>query len=1737
MNEEMLNHIYNQLFKDKVDYDTFKKDMSSNIDAVNATYDKLGLAQKGVLKTKYYSDLGLTPNREKGSLNDYMFQLESKALGGYKAYNGRGGGQGAVGGYQHRYDTHKDEIAKITGVTNRDEFYNNPFAQEQFQNHLVETQYKPHLPVLRQIAKNKGLNYNDTELMYIEHHEGFGGAKTFLLSGNSQFGSENKIANRLKEGKDYFKNTGSTSESIQQSIGNVQPKQQILKTLDQKVEKIYKDKSKQASLYLWKADTKEGVRKKVYDEAFANGDLNPNDFTEQEFNELYGEKDYTSSRKRLAQKSKERLNKQLKDQGLFESLGDVVARYNPALTPNGTLDTKNGKINIGLGTPLTGKPSPVLYATPDEIMKLKYHPLGGNDPNSRENLHLRNIQSIISESDRFNKLADSNGLEHKLKATVDYKNNLKNKIIGKGFKAQFKEFESLIQNSEPSEEQTKKLQGLYQELSSVPEFEQYYKSIEELGKMKSQFDAIDNKYVRAKAFESLENSRHIDNDKYRRSLSGAAVALKTFEDVIITTGKKALNMPTDVLKFTGNFVEGAAQGKLGTNITDRLITEAESDIQAIKSSKEQDGILTNKVRFEKNGKVFYGKLNDKNQVEDIYDDEGYKVNFSTDATKQKDLNLAQNQYDKYGSETDFNWTALGSGVKDTAPDLINMLLVGGIIKSGASVLARGSTRFARLSKLATSPRILEASTIIPTFAAQTAKGNIKEGKLSTPGEIAFSTSKDLALEMVAESLFAGPIGKLMGDKVTKETLLTLTKNKTKDLIDNLITGKLSKVQFAKEFGKAIKELGVDMLGGGVEEVFADIAKPLTDDLLNGLLDTSFDTELPTIEELGSTFLVGAAAEGLMGGVNFVGNTANIKTNVQDYYKNLLQSSIKNVNNGKTATTSVENPLLFSQYVDQLVTDGEYSKENGDVLKSSMENAHNDSKHLFVEKPEVEISDDVKSLYTTSSFNSNYFEAIANRKKLIDENQTAISDGKAEEYSQLAKFNANIKSELDVNIDNKLNSPVTPTHILNKIGLKLSDEELKTLSDKHKSIAKELSTSKGTDKQKSALLSNKLLQGIKEIVDNRETKKASDPVIANDLKQKEEEIKTDIKSDTKNPDEKVDERIENPEAFDEQDEIKKELLSNLEEDLNKAENDDDYDIIRSEPLYKGKEYQDIINKHQQNKKLDIGLQQVPSTEPATGVIEVSAPPIEVINPSSTENTPTTEDFNNLPNENFDPAIVKDLLDNNDTSGYTQEELEQIAKDREKILEELSSIPIPDVDEGINEELKEKRRKEKEERDALRAQQLEVFNEREANRNASPTTNALTSEKDNNIMGITPGYVSNQKYKLQFVYKDGTTSVIDIDREIVEKITGEKSITNSTYISSLSKSKKEIDYYHIIPNGSERNLKSSEAQLVISKLEPGSTVYYEIDVNDEYNLQQAGEKSLTSDNVVIDVVTYVDQNNNPVEKSDTAKKVYIAKIPANRDANLNVKTLRDNSWKIFQEKLADNNASDIIEIGSTTIDKTHSIPNVKFGIPNNLTTRRDVLPSELNNPDLYIVAVNHDEQVQPVVESNGRTRLGNAIMINADGSSIPNFPIPISWLGGLIAKVGNKFIKFDTKRVAEVPSLNKRLLDLLTKIQDTVENSKEFNPYEEYKENWTSIIGLNPKDTSAAIFRYRSNISNIDAEDKKGNTINPRGGIAPLIFYIKGKGFTIDDGALKKEYLTLEKVFEILSQNKIHIDAKN
>lgn len=106
-------------------------------------------------------------------------EIAQKESGGnYKAYNPAGGGSGAVGKYQFRWDIWKDEIAEKTGITTKEEFLNNPQAQEYFYNDY----YIPNkaLPWVAQAKRHLKVNIPDNELIKLYHFRGPKGAIDFL---------------------------------------------------------------------------------------------------------------------------------------------------------------------------------------------------------------------------------------------------------------------------------------------------------------------------------------------------------------------------------------------------------------------------------------------------------------------------------------------------------------------------------------------------------------------------------------------------------------------------------------------------------------------------------------------------------------------------------------------------------------------------------------------------------------------------------------------------------------------------------------------------------------------------------------------------------------------------------------------------------------------------------------------------------------------------------------------------------------------------------------------------------------------------------------------------------------------------------------------------------------------------------------------------------------------------------------------------------------------------------------------------------------------------------------------------------------------------------------------------------------------------------------------------------------------------------------------------------------------
>lgn len=250
MNEEMIKALYEKLgLNGTVDYNKFRSDIEGNPAMQKAIYDKLRLQSKNVEYSQFERDLGASV---KTPLHDYFGKLESD--NNYQAYNPDGGGQGAVGAYQVRYESHQKDIAKVTGVKNRDEFYSDSYAQDKYMSHLID-QYQQHLPELQKINEERGLGLSDWELMYTEHHEGLVGAKKYLQTGNSMFGSEKALDTMYNKGRKYLKkgdanlisNQGSASAPVS-SLINFDSDVDQSKFSDELVKNLYKQNGGQGEI-------------------------------------------------------------------------------------------------------------------------------------------------------------------------------------------------------------------------------------------------------------------------------------------------------------------------------------------------------------------------------------------------------------------------------------------------------------------------------------------------------------------------------------------------------------------------------------------------------------------------------------------------------------------------------------------------------------------------------------------------------------------------------------------------------------------------------------------------------------------------------------------------------------------------------------------------------------------------------------------------------------------------------------------------------------------------------------------------------------------------------------------------------------------------------------------------------------------------------------------------------------------------------------------------------------------------------------------------------------------------------------------------------------------------------------------------------------------------------------------------------------------------------------------------
>lgn len=118
-----------------------------------------------------------------GSLEDQIAKVES---GG--KYNIENKTSSAVGKYQFLWNTWGPSISKVTGVKSKQDFKNNPEAQEKFFAWYKQNELLPGVAKLRQY-NTKGLT--DDQLAKLIHFKGLGGAKTWLTTGQDLTSANN----------------------------------------------------------------------------------------------------------------------------------------------------------------------------------------------------------------------------------------------------------------------------------------------------------------------------------------------------------------------------------------------------------------------------------------------------------------------------------------------------------------------------------------------------------------------------------------------------------------------------------------------------------------------------------------------------------------------------------------------------------------------------------------------------------------------------------------------------------------------------------------------------------------------------------------------------------------------------------------------------------------------------------------------------------------------------------------------------------------------------------------------------------------------------------------------------------------------------------------------------------------------------------------------------------------------------------------------------------------------------------------------------------------------------------------------------------------------------------------------------------------------------------------------------------------------------------------------------------
>ncbi len=789
---------------------------------------------------------------------------------------------------------------------------------------VINTEYVSHVGKLRELAKtnDKYKGYNDVELMYLEHHEGYEGAKILLSTGKSKFGSEAAIDKSINRMRDYQAKLNK-SVAINNQVADNKQKQEIkgdLMTVGEQLDKEATSKVN-ASLNLKYnklsfgdkvADSyKRGGFFKVLTDAlpFTDADATPTEVKAAKLDIIAKSPKYqglVKSEDDLAQltngygykkaaeveKIANKINDDIKsdintDAGIFDYFsGEKYYK-------------KNGKeyVNVSLGKFgdifVEGIDRSKTEVELSKLMSLKEHPaitpkMSVQDKQELNNALLR-AQSDYSKADILRK--DHFGT--KTQDFLEYNSKVyNNKVNGLTAKYGSKE------NIDPNDPELKELQDIEANFN---------KSLDN-------FKNQDVKYKMASEFEATKQNIINNYDKDIKAMTGWQRFLHKSDRLL----NELPEYTNDSFLGLGKVIGTGIDAGLNTDIATTSLIEDAYAAKTIRSTAETNAGLIETAYL---GNDVYAKYQNGKHI-GFVDSDFYDI--SLPEAENKRLSTLAEKVTPADISTSINWSAINEGVRtgiaDFAPLLIGGAGITTVMKGTGAKVARNKA----LSKVGQSMINLADNKYFTTlastfggFAGKVTKGAIEEGGLINADEIFIAGVSKTALEAAIEAI--NPIeGKILTGKIFDTGAINV-KAFAKMVSDKGFVPSLKDI--SKVLSSNLLQQGISE---GAEEFIASLSEPLIlNNILNNVIDTNFSTDV-NLRDVAEATLIGSLSGLALGAGTNIRYAGGLRANI-------VRDAVR---------TSLQNETFFNKTLDNLK-----NQQLEDIEKSNSETKTEDAKNV------------------------------------------------------------------------------------------------------------------------------------------------------------------------------------------------------------------------------------------------------------------------------------------------------------------------------------------------------------------------------------------------------------------------------------------------------------------------------------------------------------------------------------------------------------------------------------------------------------------------------------------------------------------------------------------------------------------------------------------------------------------------------------------------------------------------